>query len=84
MSPTRYDRARDEARRARHDRAGTEHLVLALLADPDCRPARAIQEQGVSLKQAQRRAEAAIGPPGERLGQVVGSSNSVPPPSRRG
>jgi ATP-dependent Clp protease ATP-binding subunit ClpC len=41
------DRARAESQAMGHDYIGTEHLILSLLADPDCIAARALAEQTV-------------------------------------
>jgi hypothetical protein len=51
-----------EAFRLGHDRVGTEHLLLALLRDPECLATAALRERGVEPGTARRRVEEAAGP----------------------
>jgi hypothetical protein len=44
------------------DRVDTEHLLLALLRDPECLASAALGEQGVEVEAVRRRVEEAIGP----------------------
>jgi hypothetical protein len=52
--------AQEQARRAGNDSIGVAHLVLALLADPDGTPARALAAQGVALDDVRRTASATV------------------------
>ena len=52
--------AQEQARSAGNDSIGVAHLVLALLADPDGIPARAVTAQGVSLDDVRRTASATL------------------------
>ncbi len=51
-----------EARRLGHQRVGTEHLLLGLLADDDGKPAEALRDAGVSLAAARHKVAEALGP----------------------
>lgn len=54
-------RAQDESRRLSHNYIGTEHLLLALLAQPDGVAKRALDAVGVTLDDARARVEAVVG-----------------------
>jgi len=58
--------ARDEARMLNHDRAGTEHLLLALIVEKEGVAARALESLGVS-------ANAVRGELGQPAGQQEGA-----------
>jgi Clp amino terminal domain, pathogenicity island component len=51
-----------EAARLGHDRVGTEHLLLALLRDPECLATAVLREREVDAGTARRRVEEAAGP----------------------
>jgi hypothetical protein len=51
-----------EAGRLGRDRVDTEHLLLALLRDPECLAAAALGEHGVEVETVRRRVEEVIGP----------------------
>src|SRR4029453_9250411 len=51
-----------EAGRLGRDRVDTEHLLLALLRDPECLASAALGEQGAEVEAVRRRVEEAIGP----------------------
>jgi len=53
--------AQEEARAFRHDRIGTEHLLLALLRDPDSVAGKALARLGVSLPEIRRAVEETVG-----------------------
>jgi ATP-dependent Clp protease ATP-binding subunit ClpA len=57
--------AQDEARRLRHRFIGTEHLLLAMLAEGDGLGARALRERGVEAADIRRRVLAIIGSPAD-------------------
>jgi hypothetical protein len=54
--------AQDEARSAGNDSIGVAHLVLALLADPDGTPARALAAQSIRPADVRRTASATLPP----------------------
>src|SRR5688500_14805942 len=54
--------AQDEARSAGNDTISVAHVVLALLADPEGTPARALTAQGVSLDDVRRTLTATLPP----------------------
>jgi Clp amino terminal domain, pathogenicity island component len=60
-----------EARRAKHDHVGTEHLLLALLADPENRAVHALRALGVSIDEARAAVRATFGPEGEYVGDPI-------------
>jgi ATP-dependent Clp protease ATP-binding subunit ClpA len=68
------DRAGQEATSRGHDQLGTEHLLLALLADPDGIAGRVLRELGVAELAAQRVQEVMESPgySGWRLPQSYG------------
>ena len=45
--------AQETARRLGHSAIGTEHLLLAILADPDCVAAKALAVMGIALEEAE-------------------------------
>jgi hypothetical protein len=55
-------RAQQEARDARHDAIGTEHLLIAMTHDPESLAAEAIVAQGVSLDTVRDAASQQLGP----------------------
>jgi hypothetical protein len=58
--------AKREAGRLGHDRVGTEHLLLGLLHDEECRAVATLGRLGIAPETVRRRVEAAIGQgPGE-------------------
>jgi hypothetical protein len=58
--------AKREAGRLGHDRVGTEHLLLGLLHDDQCRAVATLGELGIAPETVRRRVQAAIGQgPGE-------------------
>ncbi|MCG5215884.1 Clp protease N-terminal domain-containing protein [Streptosporangium soli] len=57
--------AQEEARRARHDHIGAEHIVLALLRLPEAPSGRALTALGVSPDALRESIAGLIGPPGE-------------------
>lgn len=61
--------ATTEARRLGHQRVGTEHLLLGVLADDDGEPAGALRAAGASLAAARHKVA-------EALGVAAGSPNS--------
>jgi ATP-dependent Clp protease ATP-binding subunit ClpA len=54
--------ARKEALRLGHDRVGTEHLLLAVLADREGLAVAALGELGIPLETVRGRVEEAAGP----------------------
>jgi Clp amino terminal domain, pathogenicity island component len=56
-------RAQDHARLAGHDQVGTEHIVLALLDEPEGLAAKAIEAQDVTLDAVRDAATARLRPP---------------------
>ncbi len=54
--------AERESRSLGHDRVGTEHLLLGLLADEDGPASNALREAGVTLTAARRKVAEAVGP----------------------
>jgi hypothetical protein len=54
--------SQEEARQAKHDYIGTEHLVLGLLHEPEALAAQAIEALGVSLDALRAAITAALGP----------------------
>jgi Clp amino terminal domain, pathogenicity island component len=61
----------EQARRAKHDHVGTEHLLLALLADPQNRAVQALRALGVSIDEARNAVRATLGPEGEYVGDPI-------------
>lgn len=53
--------AEQEARLLGHDRVGTEHLLLGLLADESSAASRALREAGATIAAARRKATEAVG-----------------------
>jgi ClpA/ClpB-like protein len=68
---TAHLQAVEEARRARHDHVGTEHLLLALLADSENRAVDALRALGVSIDEARAAVRATFGPEGEYVGDPI-------------
>ncbi|MFZ6005344.1 MAG: Clp protease N-terminal domain-containing protein [Actinomycetota bacterium] len=54
--------AEQEARSLGHDRVGTEHLLLGLLASEDGQSSGALREAGATLEAARRKVVEAVGP----------------------
>jgi hypothetical protein len=63
--------AQERAREAKSESIAVAHLVLALVANPDGLPARAISAQGVSLDDVVRTATATLPPAGARSPGVI-------------
>ncbi|MBV8933709.1 MAG: ATP-dependent Clp protease ATP-binding subunit [Kutzneria sp.] len=55
--------AQEEARRAEHDYIGTEHILLALLIEPEGLAAKAIAKQGITPEQLRASVKVVLGPP---------------------
>jgi hypothetical protein len=68
---TAHLRAVEEARHAKHDHVGTEHLLLALLADAENRAVHALRALGVSIDEARAAVRATLGPEGEYVGDPI-------------
>jgi hypothetical protein len=63
--------AQNEARAAGNDTIRPEHLVLALLSEPDALAAKAIVAQGVTLESVRERATATLPPAVDELPSLV-------------
>jgi hypothetical protein len=63
--------AQNAAHAARHDEIRPEHLVLALLDEPDALAAKAIVAQGVSLEAARRAVTAALPPAADHVPDLI-------------
>jgi Clp amino terminal domain, pathogenicity island component len=61
----------EEARAAKHDYVGTEHLLLALLRDPESRAVQALQAAGVALDEGLAAVTATLHPHGEHVGDAI-------------
>jgi ATP-dependent Clp protease ATP-binding subunit ClpA len=59
--------AQEEARQARHDHIGPEHIVLGLLHEPEAPAARAIEALGVSLDAVRESVAGELGPAAETV-----------------
>jgi hypothetical protein len=55
------ERAGDEARRLQHTYVGTEHLLLGLLAVPECLAARVLSEAGITTSSVETHVLALVG-----------------------
>ncbi len=55
------ERSQDEARRLGHDYVGTEHLLLGLLAVPECVAAEVLVEQGITTPAVETHVLATVG-----------------------
>ncbi len=64
------ERAQDEARRLGHDYVGTEHLLLGLLAVPECLAARVLVERDITTASVEAHVLATVGR-GEGTGGTV-------------
>lgn len=64
-------RAQDEARAAGNETIGVPHLLLGLVADPDCTAARAITAQGIPLDDVRRTATATLPTRSDRVPEMV-------------
>ncbi|GLW07839.1 hypothetical protein Misp01_29690 [Microtetraspora sp. NBRC 13810] len=63
--------AQGEARGARHDHIGTEHVLLGLLCEPDAPAVRAIRALGVTPDMLRGAVAAVLGPPAEEVGDHI-------------
>jgi len=59
------------ARSAGHDYIGTEHLVLALLEEPDGLAARALAEQGITPEQVRAAMKVVLGPRKDDVPELI-------------
>lgn len=69
--------AEREARSLGHERVGTEHVLLGLLADDGAAAAVALQEAGASLATARRKVLEAVGPGAPAAGDPTSSPRAA-------
>jgi hypothetical protein len=60
-----------EARAARHDYIGTEHLVLGLLSEPEALAGRALAEQGITPEQIRAAMTVVLGPAKDTVPEYI-------------
>ncbi|WP_263253474.1 Clp protease N-terminal domain-containing protein [Saccharopolyspora rosea] len=67
--------AQGEARAARNDHIGAEHLVLGLLREPEGLAARALAARGVTPEAVREAATAALPPAADEVGELIPFDN---------